>query len=99
MFPASSGQCAIARTLKPVTSVVGGSYLDQGEFQLSSSAKRNEIFRRELPLAIDAIRYGDHIFFETYPFLNQVPIVVNFISSYPQLAKREFWGNFKKASA
>ena len=26
MFPASSGQCALARTLKPVTSVVGGSW-------------------------------------------------------------------------
>ena len=73
-------------------------YLDQGEIPLPSAMKRSEVFRRELPLAIDAIRYGDHLFFETYSFLNQVPIVVNFISSYPQLAKREFWGNFQKAS-
>lgn len=73
-------------------------YLDQGEYPLSSAEKRNEVFRRELPLAIDAIKYGDHLLFETYPCLNQIPIVVNYLSSYPQLAKREFWGTYQNTS-
>ena len=34
-------------------------YIDQGEYDQKSSAKRAETFRRELPLALSAIRYGD----------------------------------------
>ncbi|RDW16735.1 staygreen family protein [Oceanobacillus chungangensis] len=70
-------------------------YVDQGEFSLSTSAKRNEIFRRELPLALNAIRYSDRYFFKTYPYLDQAPIIVNFMSTYPQFARRENWGTFE----
>lgn len=69
--------------------------VDQGQHPPSVSAKRNEIFRRELPLALTAIRYGDRIFFNRYPQLNQVPIIITFISAYPQFAKQENWGTFQ----
>jgi hypothetical protein len=70
-------------------------YVDQGEIPMTSSAKRDEIFRRELPLALNAIRYGDRPLFKTYPYLDQAPIIINFMSTYPQFARRENWGTFQ----
>jgi hypothetical protein len=70
-------------------------YVDQGEYDLSVSAKRNEIFRRELPLALTAIRYGDRFLFSRYPYLDYVPIIIHFMSAYPSFAKQENWGTFQ----
>ena len=70
-------------------------HVDQGQFSPSVSAKRYEIFRRELPLALTAIRYGDRSFFNTYPYLDQAPIIIQFISSYPQFAGQKKWGTFQ----
>ncbi|WHY00312.1 staygreen family protein [Neobacillus sp. DY30] len=69
-------------------------YIDQGEYNEMVSAKRNEIFRRELPLALTAIAYGDRFLFNSSPFLKHASIIVNFMSSYPQFAKSESWGTF-----
>lgn len=69
-------------------------YIDQGEFDQNISARRNEIFRRELPLALKAIRYGDRLLFTKYPYLDKTNIIVNFISSYPQFTRQENWGAF-----
>jgi len=69
-------------------------YIDQGELKQNVAAKRTEIFRRELPLALIAIRYGDRFLFNAYPTLDQASIIVNFMSTYPQFAKQENWGNF-----
>jgi hypothetical protein len=73
-------------------------HIDQGQFNQNVSTKRNEIFRRELPLALTAIRYGDRFFFNVYPMLDQAPIIVNFMSAYPQFNKQESWGNFHSFS-
>lgn len=73
-------------------------YIDQGDYNQNVSAKRNEIFRRELPLALKAIRYGDRFLFDSFPNLNHAPIIVNFLSSYPQFAKQENWGTFNSFS-
>jgi hypothetical protein len=73
-------------------------YVDQREYPPSVSAKRNEIFRRELPLALTAIRYGDRFLFNTFPYLDQAPIIVHFISAYPQFARQENWGTFQRIS-
>lgn len=70
-------------------------YVDQGEFTPSVSAKRHAIFRKELPLALQAIRYGDRFLFRTYPYLNYAPIIVTFVSFYSQYASQENWGNFQ----
>ena len=69
-------------------------YLDQGEYDLSNVKRRNEIFRRELPLALTAIRYGDRKLFYCYPSLDYAKITTFFISSYPAFTKQEIWGNF-----
>jgi hypothetical protein len=72
-------------------------YLDvDGQFNQTVAAKRNDIFRRELPLALKAIRYGDSRFFISHPELNNSPIIVHFISIYPQFNKIEIWGTFAK---
>lgn len=73
-------------------------YIDQGEYTQNIAAIRNEIFRRELPLALTAIRYGDRFLFNTYPNLDNATIIVNFISTYPQFAKQENWGTFSSLS-
>ncbi|WP_058309121.1 staygreen family protein [Gracilibacillus massiliensis] len=69
-------------------------YIDQGEYDINAATKRNEIFVRELPLALTAIRYGDRALFNKHPHLNQSFIIVNFISAYPQFARQENWGTF-----
>lgn len=63
-----------------------------GEFK--NPAKRNEIFRRELPLALEAIRYGDSQFFRTHPELDDVNIIIYFMSTYCQYHRIENWGTF-----
>ncbi|SOC39328.1 staygreen protein [Ureibacillus acetophenoni] len=73
-------------------------YIDQGEFDYKTSAKRTEIFRRELPLALTAIRYGDNLLFGKYPNLDNAMIIVNFISTYPQFIVQENWGSFSSLS-
>ncbi|WP_458411550.1 staygreen family protein [Schinkia sp. CFF1] len=73
-------------------------HVDQGEHNQNVAAKRNEIFRRELPLALTAIRYGDRFLFNTYPNLDQASIIINFISAYPQFARQESWGTFHRFS-
>ncbi|AJD26237.1 hypothetical protein G8E05_07100 [Clostridium botulinum] len=55
---------------------------------------RNHIFRRELPLALEAIRYSDRKFFSFHPKLDNSPIIVHFISSYPSFNRIEKWGTF-----
>lgn len=55
---------------------------------------RNKIFRRELPLALEAIRYGDKAFFDAHPKLGLSPIIVYFMSSSSIFSKTEIWGTF-----
>ncbi|KZL90371.1 staygreen family protein [Clostridium magnum] len=57
-------------------------------------AIRNYIFRRELPLALEAIRYGDREFFSAHPELNYAPIIVYFISTNSEFNRVENWGTF-----
>lgn len=65
-----------------------------GQFGPITDSIRNEIFRRELPLALEAIRYGDEKFFEAYPELDQSPIIVYFLSDNLASNKAEYWGTF-----
>ncbi len=66
-------------------------YVD-GEFGSKVSAVRNKIFVRELPLALEAIRYGDRAFFEAHPELDQAPIWIYFDSTIPRYNRVEYWG-------
>ena len=68
-------------------------YVD-GEFGPARARIRNQIFQRELPLALEAIRFGDDQLFQRYPKLDQAPILIHFDSSYPKLNRIEDWGSF-----
>lgn len=57
-------------------SVYVGGPLDPGIPRL-----RYTIFQRELPLALEAIRYGDRQLFEAHPDLDRAPIFVQFEST------------------
>ena len=70
-------------------------YVD-GQFGPAAAAIRNKIFIRELPLALEAIRYGDNNFFNTHPELNYVPVIVYFISTLRELNRIENWGTFSQ---
>lgn len=67
-----------------------------GEKGLKETAIRNEIFRRELPLALTAIRYGDRKFFYENNNLDNAPIIVHFNSMVDDYNKKEDWGTFKQ---
>ncbi|MCJ7689502.1 MAG: staygreen family protein [Clostridiaceae bacterium] len=62
------------------------------EKNLVMSAVRNSVFVKELPLALQAIRYGDREFFVENPTLDKVPIYVKFNSIYPLFNRQELWG-------
>ncbi len=68
-------------------------YLDVDGSGSGNPYTRNFIFRRELPLALEAIRYGDRYLFDTHPMLDNAQIWVWFISSQPTLNRLEYWGN------
>jgi len=68
-------------------------YVD-GQFGPGVSAIRNHIFRRELPLALEAVRYGDREFFCAHPELDSSPIIVYFMSVNPKFNTIECWGTF-----
>ncbi|SDZ98195.1 Staygreen protein [Thalassobacillus cyri] len=65
-----------------------------GPFNQSTASIRNTIFRRELPLALQAIRFGDKPFFIHHPPLNHAPLFIHFISVSPQFNRNEYWGTF-----
>ena len=65
-----------------------------GEFGPIQASIRNRIFIRELPLALESIRYGDRQFFYAHPCLKNAKIYIYFESSYPRFNRIEYWGTF-----
>lgn len=61
-------------------------------FQKDTAKKRYQIFTRELPLALEALRFGDRPFFDNHPQLDFSPILVHFTSDDPKFDHTEFWG-------
>lgn len=59
---------------------------------IGTKSLRDRIFRRELPLALEAIRYGDRDFFDSYPEFDAAKIVVHFRSSRARYDRWEEWG-------
>lgn len=67
-------------------------YVYVGDYGPAMNALRNTIFRRELPLALEAIVYGDKMFFKTKPALTNAPIWIKFDSTDPTYNRFEYWG-------
>jgi len=63
-----------------------------GGFVVGGAKWRYDIFRTELPLVLEAIRYGDRTIFQINPELDQVPVNIHFHSSNPKFNKVEQWG-------
>jgi hypothetical protein len=53
---------------------------------------RDKIFRQELPLVLEAFRFGDQKFFHANPFLDRMNIWVHFRSKKAKYNKIEDWG-------
>jgi hypothetical protein len=63
-----------------------------GGFVIGGAKWRYDIFRSELPLVLEAIRYGDRTIFQQNPDLDQIPVLIHFQSSNPKFSKVEQWG-------
>lgn len=68
--------------------------VDGGQIPASKAEIRDKIFRKELPLALEAIRYGDRVLFKENKDLDNAHIIVFFISSMQEYNKIEKWGKF-----
>ena len=63
-----------------------------GGLVLGIARWRSDIFHLELPLVLEAIRYGDRNLFETDPNLDQTPVKVYFRSHKSTYNQVENWG-------
>jgi hypothetical protein len=63
-----------------------------GGLVFGTASIRYAIFQRELPLALEAFRYGEQKLFEAHPELEQAPILVHFQSSSRHYRRTERWG-------
>jgi len=63
-----------------------------GGFVFGAAKWRYNIFRHELPLVLEAIRYGDRALFEQNPKLDNTPVLIHFKSTYRRFDKVENWG-------
>jgi hypothetical protein len=63
-----------------------------GGLVVGSAGWRDAIFRRELPLVLEAFRFGDRHLFEAQPELDGVPIWVHFHATQPRYNRVESWG-------
>lgn len=58
----------------------------------TEAQKRFGIFNQQLPLALEAIRYGDRRFFNCHSELDYAPIFVHFQSVYPKFDTIKYFG-------
>jgi hypothetical protein len=63
-----------------------------GGVVLGPAGWRYAIFRRELPLVLEAIRLGDARLFEAHPELDQASIWVHFRAAQQRYQRSEDWG-------
>jgi hypothetical protein len=63
-----------------------------GGFVFGTAGLRYNIFCRELPLALEAIRYGDGTLFKQNPELDKTPVLIHFQSTNSRFNKVENWG-------
>jgi len=63
-----------------------------GGLLFGSASQRDAIFRRELPLVLEAFRYGDRALFAAQPDLDRAPVIVHFQSHLARYNRVERWG-------
>jgi hypothetical protein len=63
-----------------------------GGLVMGPAGWRDQIFRRELPLVLEALRYGDRGLLDARPDLDEAPIRVHFHASQARYDRVESWG-------
>jgi hypothetical protein len=63
-----------------------------GGFVFGTAKLRYIIFRHELPLVLEAVRFGDRNLFEKIPNLDKTPVFIHFQSTDNRFNKVENWG-------
>jgi len=63
-----------------------------GGLAFGSAGMRYGIFQRELPLVLEAFRFGDKGLFEAQPELDQAPVWIHFRSTNRRYHRVERWG-------
>jgi hypothetical protein len=66
-----------------------------GGLVLGNAGWRYAIFKRELPLVLEAFRYGDRMLYLSYPELDNAVIKVHFSSHHQRHRKVQNWGSPK----
>ena len=67
-------------------------YHVSGGFVMGTASWRYSIFHSELPLVLEAIRYGDRVLFEQNPELDRTPIYIHLHSAKKRYDNVEYWG-------
>lgn len=67
-----------------------------GGFVFGTVSLRESIFRREMPLVLEAIRYGDGELFDSDAELDNIEVVVHFRKSKTEKCEPEMWGPLGK---
>jgi hypothetical protein len=63
-----------------------------GGLVIGTAKWRNTIFHDELPLVIEALRYGDRTIYDMDPYLDKTPVNIYFHSQNIKYNKVESWG-------
>ncbi|MFP3898589.1 MAG: staygreen family protein [Dehalococcoidia bacterium] len=63
-----------------------------GGFVFGPARWRYSIFQSELPLVLEAIRYGDRALFQRHPEIDAAPVLIHFHSTNSRFHKVEDWG-------
>lgn len=70
-------------------------YVYVGGENIEDAARRYDIFKSHLNMALSAIIYGDSVLFDNFPRLIEAPIYVKFDSTIPNFNNYEYYGNVK----
>jgi hypothetical protein len=70
----------------------GIAYVDGGEFSQKVAGTRFRIFRKEMATALRGIVYGDLPLYVQYPFLLNAPILIHYLSIYPEFRQIAYYG-------
>jgi hypothetical protein len=63
-----------------------------GGLVLGTARWRYAILQRELPLVLEALRYGDRSLFAAHPDLDRAPVAIHFRSHRRRYRRTERWG-------
>ncbi len=64
--------------------VLMGSVIVEGKGIIGDAYIRSDIFYREIPTALKALRQSDRFLFDKKPYLDDAPLYIHFISSNPE---------------